>query len=66
MPDIKCIPNGSVVLFGPNTQEGREWMNSELQSEPWQWLGGSLVVDARFAQGLIDEAEVGGLSVSVE
>jgi hypothetical protein len=44
---------GSVVTFTPEGDYEYKWMMSNLETETWQWLGKSLVVDHRPAQDLL-------------
>jgi hypothetical protein len=46
--------DGSVVLFTPEGDFEYEWMTLNLETEGWQWLGRSLVVDHRMAPDLED------------
>lgn len=62
--DVVVTPNGSVVGFRLITPAAHEWVEENVQSEPYQWLGGSLVVDWRFAASLRDGMEAAGLLVS--
>ena len=32
----------------PKTDEARSWINENVYTEGWQWLGGTLVVDHHF------------------
>ena len=34
------------------TKEGREWVDENVQTEPWQCLGDKLVVDHRYIEDL--------------
>jgi hypothetical protein len=55
--------DGSVVLFTPEGDFEYEWMMLNLETEGWQWLGKSLVVDHRMAQGLTDGIEDAGFVI---
>jgi hypothetical protein len=54
---------GTVVLFTPEGDYEHEWLALNVESEPWQWLGKSLVVDHRMAQGLVEMVEDNGFVV---
>lgn len=43
---------GSLVTFTPEGDIEHEWLVSNTNAEPWQWLGRSLAVDARIAVDL--------------
>ncbi len=62
MPDIVVRDQGTVVMFTPTSKVGRDWIQENVQSDDWQWMGRSLVVDHRYAQGLIDGMQRDGLS----
>jgi hypothetical protein len=48
---------GSVVSFTPESDYEYEWMTLNLETEDWQWLGRTLVVDHRPARDLIELLE---------
>ena len=52
-PDVLIRNEGTVWVFNPPTPAAQEWFDENVESEPWQWLGTSLVVDHGFAMGLI-------------
>jgi hypothetical protein len=58
--DVIAKDEGSLWLFIPKTDQARQFMDLEVQSEPWQWLGGGLAVEHRYAQGLIQLLEEEG------
>ncbi len=56
--------NGSIVLFTPETAEERAWIEENVAPEGWQWFGGALVVEARFAGALADGMINEGIAVT--
>lgn len=62
-PDIDINDQGSIVMFTPRTDAGREWMDENVESEPWQWMGPSLCVDHRPAQDLVEGMQEAGLTL---
>jgi len=58
--DIIAKDEGSVWLFIPKTARALKFLRTEVQSEPWQWLGGNLAVEHRYAEGLISLLEEEG------
>ena len=50
--DIYIEDEGTIVVFRPRTPAGFEWIEENVHSEPWQWLGNALCVDHRFADDL--------------
>ena len=64
MVDLLIRDEGSVVTFQPVTADGRRWIDENVISEPWQWLGGTLGVSWRSAAPIIEGAVGAGLEVS--
>ena len=54
---IDIARDGSLVLFTPRDAGAREWLEENVHSEPWQWQGGTLVVDGRMATPIIEAIE---------
>lgn len=57
---------GSVVIFTPEGDFEYEWMMLNLETEPWQWQGRSLVVDHRPAQDLVEIIQHEGFVINPE
>lgn len=49
MNDITFEDQGSIVLIRPMNLVGREWLEANLQLEGWQWFGGAVACEPRFA-----------------
>jgi len=64
MADIRVENHGTIARFVPLTENGREFLTSEVQSEGWQWFGNGLCIEPRYADGLIAACEENGLEVS--
>jgi hypothetical protein len=62
--DVVVRNHGTVVLFELRSPAAREWVDENVQTEPWQWLGRSLGVDHRFAGQLTDGMIDAGLEVA--
>jgi hypothetical protein len=62
-PDVLVRDEGTVWIFNPLTSVAQEWFVERVQSEPWQWLGTSLLVEHRFAAGLIEGITDAGLGI---
>lgn len=52
--DFNINDGSSIVSITPLTARAREWMDENVHTESWQWMGPTLAVDARMAQDLID------------
>lgn len=61
--DIKIHNEGTIVGFAPLSEHGQEWMDANLQAEPWQLIGHTLWVDHRLAQPIIDGMTEDGLAL---
>lgn len=57
---------GTVVLFSPESDYEYEFMMVNLETEGWQWLGKSLVVDHRMASDLTDIIVEAGFIINRE
>ncbi len=57
---------GTVVTFTPEGDMEYEWLTLNVESEPWQWLGKTLVVDPRFASDLLDGVQGAGFVIERE
>jgi hypothetical protein len=64
MPDIRVIPESTLVGVMPVTEAAREWIEENAQAESWQWLGDILWVEARYALPLLRGAHDAGLEVA--
>ena len=61
--DFLVIDHGSIVAIRPLTDQALQWLDDNVAAEAWQWLGGSLCVDRRYAAPLIAGIEADGLEV---
>ena len=59
--DVLAANQGTVFLFNSLTARAQEWVDDNVVSEPWQWLGRTLVVEARYASGLAQAMQDAGL-----
>lgn len=62
--DIQVDASGGVFYVTPISPEGREWIDENVQSEPWQWTGASLAVDHGYAADIVLGMRADGLTVS--
>ena len=61
-PDIQVRNEGTVMVFTPLSEAGKAFI-SALETEDWQWMGPSLVVDHRPAYDLLEAMKSEGLEV---
>lgn len=52
--DVLCQHSGSLVIFEPQNEEARAWIDENVETEPWQWMGLCLVVDWLYAGDLYE------------
>ena len=64
MSDFLIADHGSIISIMPMTQAAK-WIDENVVSEPWQWLGGALCVDRRYARDLTDEITAAGFDLAI-
>lgn len=60
--DFQIIYADSVVGFVPNTAEAQEWVEENVELEPYQWLGGAFYGEPRYMDELATAAVNDGLT----
>lgn len=61
---VTVVDQGSVCAFVAGSEAARVALADLVDTEPWQWLGSlTLVVDHRFAAGLVDLLRDDGVEV---
>jgi len=63
MTDIRVENHGSIYIFIPQTDDGREWVDANLSLESWQWFGPGFAVEPRYALQLAEGMLNDGLRV---
>lgn len=63
-PDVLIRNEGTVFVFCPLTPRATEWLDENVESEPWQWFGNSFVVEHRYAWGLGQGMKDAGLRLA--
>ena len=63
--DIVVENHGSVVMLRAMTRTAALWLQDNVVSEPWQWMGNAVAAEPRMVQAVIDGAEAEGLKVAV-
>ena len=43
----------TVFTLTPLSKEARNWLKENVASEPWQWLGNSLVIEHRYIADVV-------------
>jgi hypothetical protein len=65
MSDFQIADHGSIISIKPVSEAARTWIDENVVSEPWQWLGGALCVDIRCARDFIDGIAAEGFEISL-
>jgi hypothetical protein len=65
MSDFQIADHGSIISIKPVSEAARTWVDENVLSEPWQWLGDALCVDIRCARDLINELAAEGFEISL-
>jgi hypothetical protein len=53
-PDVLVANAGTVFTFCPLNAKAKSWIDDNVASESYQWLGRTLVVEHRYAWGLAE------------
>lgn len=62
--DVTLEDHGTVVLLQPLTGAGLEWLQTNVQTEGWQWFGSALAVEPRCAAAVVEGMVEDGLEVA--
>lgn len=62
-PDVLVNSEGTVFCFTPLTPRAKVWFDENVETEPWQWLGATCVVEHGFALGLVADIRGAGLEL---
>jgi DNA-binding LacI/PurR family transcriptional regulator len=62
-PDLDVRNEGTIIVFTPQTEAGKHFLQEVLYTDSYQWFGGALCIDHRMARGVIDAAKGEGLTV---
>jgi len=62
---IKFAPQlaGTIDFFTPHSDEAVEWVDENVETDGWQWVGSSLAVHYRYSDDLIRGLLDAGLTV---
>ncbi len=52
-----------MYLIQPKTELARKWIDENVCSEPWQWLGNNLAVDHHFIENIVGGMREAGLTL---
>jgi hypothetical protein len=60
-PDVLVANAGTVFTICPLTARAKAWIDDNVASESYQWLGGTLGVEHRYASALTEGMLSNGL-----
>lgn len=60
--DITVLDHGSITIFLPTSDAGREWVAENVASDAMRWSGG-VVVEHRYIAAIVEGAINDGLDV---
>jgi hypothetical protein len=52
--DVRVDNLGTMFAFVPQSRTARTWFARNVHSDPWQWMGGTLMVEHRYAVDICD------------
>ena len=52
-----------MYLIQPKTELARQWIDENVYSEPWQWLGDNLAIDHHFVENIVEGMREAGLTL---
>ena len=61
--DFLLYDCGSIIQLTPQTRSAKEWLQANVESEGWQWLGNGLCMDRRMAIGLVEAIVEEGMTL---
>jgi hypothetical protein len=61
-PDVAFTNLGSIVTIRPLSQQASDWIDENVTAEDWQWLGGALCAESRYAFDILEAMRADGLT----
>ena len=56
----------TVYRLTPITEVAKAWIEENVSTEPWQWLGESLVIETRYVGDLVEGMFKVGLEIDTD
>ncbi len=63
MVDVSVRDEGYVVIVTPQTDAAKAWVEENVETSGWQWLGGGFAVEPRMLDNLLAGMEEDGLEI---
>lgn len=61
--DVELNRQGNIILVQCNSQEAKDWVNDNVNLEPFYWMGDSFPCDQHVVQNIINGMEADGLTI---
>lgn len=61
--DVRVVDHGSITIFIPTSDTGREWIAENIASDAMRWAGG-VVVEPRYIVDIVVGAQNDGLEIT--
>jgi hypothetical protein len=55
--DVLVEDYGTITAITPMTKRARDWIGENVDHEDWQIMGGSLMIEPRYADEILDAME---------
>ena len=65
-PDIIIRDEGSIFMVRPVSDAGKQWIDDNVPTEPWQWVEEAFSVGHRYITDIIDGMLADGIVVELE
>lgn len=62
--DVRVSNHGTLYGFRPVSDAAKQWFEDSVSSESWQWMGGTLYVDHRYARNLGEGLQAEGFTLA--
>lgn len=64
--DFEANFDGSFGQLRALSDEAKEWLDENVHSEPWQWLGPWLCIDGRYFVSLLEGIQEEGFALNLK
>lgn len=61
--DFILLRDGNLLGFHPISDAAKSWLEANVESGGWQWLGGALWIDARMGEAIVTGIVGAGLEI---
>jgi hypothetical protein len=64
--DYEVSDHGSIWTIRPISDAARDWIDENVGAEDWQWMGGALAIEPRYAGDILFAMQEEGFTSNVE